>query len=139
MTYEEAVEFLGGKSAVKDIDKPDYTMEDLNAVKGEYNQYYRPGLAEITSDGKLITHAIDFRTGEETEVNTYQIVGIKPVMGGGYNVGFQKDGEQDYLTVYMKGDVSPGGLPPEYIDSNNCLNTQLFLFSNKGVPFIYSE
>ena len=139
MTYEEAVEFLGGKSAVKDIDKPDYTMEDLNAVKGKYNQYYRPGLAEITSDGKLITHAIDFRTGEETEVNTYQIIGIKPVMGGGYNVGFQKDGEQDYLTVYMKGDVSPGGLPPEYIDSNNCLNTQLFQFSNKGVPFIYSE
>ena len=139
MTYEEAVEFLGGKSAVKDIDKPDYTMEDLNVVKGKYNQYYRPGLVEITSDGKLITHSIDFRTGEETEVNTYQIIGIKPVMGGGYNVGFQKDGEQDYLTVYMKGDVSPGGLPSEYIDSNNCLNTQLFLFSNKGVPFIYSE
>lgn len=139
MTLEDAFEFLGGKFEEDELNKADYTQEDLDAVKGKYSQYYRPGLAEITSDGKLITHAIDFRTGEETEVNTYQIIGIKPVMGGGYNVGFQKDGEQDYLTVYMKGDVSPGGLPPEYIDSNNCLNTQLFQFSNKGVPFIYSE
>ena len=81
---------------------------------------------------------MDIRTGEETDVNTYQITEIRKIAGS-YNVDYQKDGEQDFFTVYMKGDVSPGGLPPEYIDSNNCLNTQLFRFSNKGVPFIYSE
>lgn len=139
MTLEEAFEFLGGKYDEEELNKPDYTQEDLNAVKGKYSQYYRPGEAEITSDGKFILHSFDFTTGEEIDVTAYQIIGIKKVLGGGCNVGYQKDGEQDYITVYMKGEVSPGNIPPEYVDTNNCLKVQLFQFSNAGVPFICIE
>ncbi|WP_405356416.1 RNA polymerase sigma factor [Ruminococcus sp.] len=138
MTYEEAIKFLGGNAAEKDQDNPGYAQEDLDAIKGKYSLYYRPGLAEITSDGKLIIHSMDIRTGEEADVNTYQITEIRKIAGS-YNVDYQKDGEQDYFTVYMKGDVSPGGLPPEYVDGNNCLKEQLLRLSNKGVPFIYFE
>ena len=139
MTLEEAFEFLGGKFEEDELNKADYTQEDLDAVKGKYSQYYRPGGAEITSDGKFILHTFDFTTGEEIDVTTYQIIGIKKVLGGGCNVGYQKDGEQDYITVYMKGEASPGNIPPEYVDENNCLKKQLFKFSNAEVPFIYVE
>ena len=139
MTLEDAFEFLGGKFDEDELNKADYTQEDLDAVKGKYSQYYRPGGAEITSDGKFILHTFDFTTGEEIDVTTYQIIGIKKVLGGGCNVGYQKDGEQDYITVYMKGEASPGNIPPEYVDENNCLKKQLFKFSNAEVPFIYVE
>lgn len=141
MTYEEAVKYLGGDPAKDKDEKAEINQEYLNKVKGKYGVYGMRAAAyvEITDDGQYVTHTFDLNTGEENNVTAYRIIGIAPVLGGGYNVGYEKEDEEPYITVYMKGDIPSDNVPPEMLDENGRLNTQLLMLAPGGAVATFYE
>lgn len=141
MTYEEAVKYLGGDPAKDKDEKAEINQEYLNKVKGKYGVYGMRAAAyvEITDDGQYVTHTFDINTGEENNVIAYRIIGIAPVLGGGYNVGYEKEDEEPYITVYMKGDIPSDNVPPEMLDENGRLKMQLLMLAPGGAVATFYE